>query len=578
MAEEFQTQIVREAPEIEAYKLGLLQQAQSLYGTPMSLPAVEAAGLAPGQEQAAALARSGIGAYQPFLEAGSQGITAGQGLTQQGAQLAGGINVSPAFAQAQSAQQAGLQAAGGVGQAANIAGGFLQANLAPSQQALGQAAGLTGQMVTQGTPAQQQALSSIGQGQQAFGQMAGGVGSQIAGQNIIGQGLGLIDPMLATGVGAQQQGMGAVQQGIAGLQQATQAYDPNQAAAFMNPYQQMVTQNAVEEMRRQGQIAAQQTAAQAVRSGAFGGTREGVQRAEQERNLQDLMSQRVFQDYAANFGQAQNAAMTAAEQQQQRQMAAAQGTAAAGSALGGLGAQAANIFGQAGQQLTQAGTATGALGAQAANIYGQMGQGLTQSGQAQSGIGATLANIYGQAGQQMSNLGNIYGQQGLSQAQLGQAGASTMGGLAGQQAQLYGGLGQGIGALGAQQAGVDLSRAQSLGQFGTNLGALGVQQAALGQAQSQLRGADVNMLAGVGALEQAAAQAQLDASRATRLQETMAPYQQLGFISDIYKGAPTSQMALTSSTAPTASPFQSALGTVVGGVTTAAAASRAGLF
>jgi hypothetical protein len=478
MAEEFQTQIVREAPEIEAYKLGLLKQAQALYGKPMNLPAVEAAGLAPGQEQAAALARSGIGAYQPFLEAGSQGITAGQGITQQGAQLAGGINVSPAFAQAQSAQQAGLQAAGGVGQAANIAGGFLQADLAPSQQALGQAAGLTGQM--------------------------------------------------AQGIGAQQQGMGAVQQGIAGLQQATQAYDPNQAAAFMNPYQQQVTQNALQEMRRQGQIAAQQTAAQAVRSGAFGGSREGVQRAEQERNLQDLMSQRVFQDYAANFGQAQNAAMTAAEQQQQRQMAAAQGTAAAGSALGGLG--------------------------------------------------ANVANIYGQMGQQMGNIGSIYGQQGLAQAQLGQAGASTMGGLAGQQAQLYGGLGQGIGALGAQQAGVDLSRAQSLGQFGTNLGALGVQQAALGQAQSQLRGTDVNMLAGVGALEQAAAQAQLDASRATRLQKTMAPYQQLGFISDIYKGAPTSQMALTSSTAPTASPFQSALGTVVGGVTTAAAASRAGLF
>jgi hypothetical protein len=86
------------------------------------------------------------------------------------------------------------------------------------------------------------------------------------------------------------------------------------------------------------------------------------------------------------------------------------------------------------------------------------------------------------------------------------------------------------------------------------------------------------MLSGVGALEQAAAQAKLDASRATQLQETMAPYQQLGFVSDIYKGAPSSQMSLTSSTAPTASPFQSALGTVVGGVTTAAAASRAGLF
>jgi len=411
MAEEFQTQIVREAPEIEAYKLGLLKQAQDLYGRPMNLPAVEAAGLAPGQEQAAALARSGIGAFQPFLEAGSQGITAGQGLAQQGAQLAGGINVAPAFTQAQ-----------GI---------------------MGRAAGLSEGAVTAGVPGQVGALGTVGQG-------------------------------------------------IAGLQSATGGYDPSMTERFMNPYQQQVTQNALEEMRRQGDIAAQQTAAQAVRSGAFGGTREGVQRAEQERNLQDLMSQRAFQDYAANFGQAQTAGMTAFEQERQRALAAAQG--------------------------------------------------LTQAGATESGISRALADIYSTAG--------------------GQTAA----------------IGQGIGALGAQQAGVDLGRAQALGQFGTNLGALGVQQAALGQAQSQLTGADVNLLSGVGALEQAAAQQQLDASRATRLQETMAPYQQLGFISDIYKGAPTSQMALTSSTAPTASPFQSALGTVVGGVTTAAAASRAGLF
>lgn len=479
MAEELQTQIVREAPEIEAYKLGLLKQAQALYGTPMNLPAVQAAGLAPGQEQAAALARQGIGAWQPYLSQGATTVGQGQALGQTAASALGGINVAPAFNQAQNAQLAGMTAAGGVGQAANIAANYLQADLTPAQQQLQQASTL-------------------------------------------------VSPMVAEGVAAQRAGTQAVQQGIAGLAQATQAYNPYQAAAFMNPYQQQVTQQALQEMRRQGDIAAQQTAAQAVRSGAFGGTREGVQRAEQERNLQDLMSQRAFQDYAANYAQAQQAAMTAAEQQQQRQLAAAQGTTAAGTALGGLGAQA--------------------------------------------------AGIYGQAGQQLANLGNIYGQQGLAQAQLGQAGATTMGGLAGQQAQLYGTLGQGIGGLAAQQAGIDLNRAAAYGQLATGMGSLGVQQAALGQAQQQLTGADVGLLSGIGALEQAAAQAKLDAARATQLQQTMAPYQQLGFVSDIYKGAPSSQMSLTSSTAPSASPFQSALGTVVGGVTTAAAASKAGLF
>lgn len=674
----YQGQIVREAPEIEAYKLGLLKEAQGLYGQPMNLPAVEAAGLSQGQQQAADLARQGIGAYQPYLEAGSAGITQGQNVASQGASVLSGINTAPQFNAAQNATLAGITAAGGVGQAANIAGNYLQANLAPSQNMLGQAANLSNQMVTQGAPAQQAALGSIGQGQAAFGQMAGGaaaqgtgrsmvgqgaqranemvgagmaginqgqqtigqgaavagqianagLGAQQTGQGYVAQGADMAGQMVGAGIGAQQQGLSAVQQGIAGLQQATRAYDPYQAQAFMNPYQEQVTQKALEQMRRQGDIANQGLAAQAVRAGAFGGTREGVQRAEQERNLQDVMSQRIFQDMAANYGQAQTAAMTAAEQQQQRQLAASQGITSAGTALGSLGTNAANIYGQAGQQLTQAGTAAGALGANAANIlsqeaqalgslgtqqgalgtqaaniygqsgqqltqagqavgalganeaniYGQMGQGLTQAGQAQSAVGTNLANIYGQAGQQLGNIGTTLGQQGISQAQLGQSGASTMGSLAGQQAQLYGTLGQGIGSLANQQAGIELQKGASLGSIGTNIGSMGVQQAALGQAAQQLNAGDVNLLSGIGSIEQQNAQAQLDAQRATQLQETMAPYQQLAFVSDIYKGAPSSQMSLTSSSAPSASPLQSAIGTGVGAVATAAGASKAGLF
>lgn len=475
----YQGQIVREAPEVEAYKLGLLKEAQSLYGQPMTLPAVEAAGLSQGQLQAANLARQGIGNFQPYIEAGSQAITQGQNLSQRGANILGGINVAPQFNAAQNATLAGITAAGGVGQAANIAGNYLQANLDPSQA-------------------------------------------------MLRQGASFVDPMVATGISGQNQGAQAVQQGIAGLAAATRAYDPYQAQAFMNPYQEQVTQRALQEMRRQGAMANQQLASQAVRAGAFGGTREGVQRAEQERNLQDLMSQRVFQDYAQNFGQAQAAAMTAAEQQQQRQLAAAQGRTQAGQVLGALGTQA--------------------------------------------------ANIYGQAGQQLSNVGSILGQQNIAQTQLGQQGASTMGALAGQQAQLYGTLGQGIGSLANQQAGIDLQRGASLGSIGTNIGAMGVQQGALGQAAQQLQAADVGLLSNIGAMEQQNAQAQLDAMRATQLQETMAPYQQLAFVSDIYKGAPSSQMSLTSASAPSASPLQSAIGTAVGAVSTAAGAQRAGLF
>jgi hypothetical protein len=380
MAEEISTQIVREAPEIEAYKLGLLQKAQGLYGTPLNLPAVEAAQLSATQGQAATLAGQGIGQWKPYMAAGTAGVTQGQQLASQGAGIVGGMNVAPQFQQAQTEAQQ-----------------YEQANLAPSQ-------------------------------------------------------------------------------GILGLSMA--GYNPATTQQFMNPYQTQVTEKALGEMRRQGDIAAQGTAAQAVRAGAFGGTREGVQRAEQERNLQDLMSQRTFQDYAANYNQAQAAGMTTFEQERQRQLAA----------------------------------------------------------------------------------GTTIGQQQLAQAQLGQAGAGL------------------IGSLAAQEAGIGTQRASTLGQLGSSMGAMGVQQAALGQAGQQLNAADVSLLSGIGALEQQNAQAQLDASRATRLQEAMTPYQQLAFVSDIYKGAPSSQMTLTSASAPSASPLQSALGTVVGGVTTAAAASKAGLF
>ena len=74
------------------------------------------------------------------------------------------------------------------------------------------------------------------------------------------------------------------------------------------------------------------------------------------------------------------------------------------------------------------------------------------------------------------------------------------------------------------------------------------------------------------------AQAQLDAIRATQTQEAMLPYQQLGFVSDIYRGAPTTQMALTSQTAPSASPLQTALGLGIAGLGAASGAQRAGLF
>ena len=145
---------------------------------------------------------------------------------------------------------------------------------------------------------------------------------------------------------AQQRAFQMAQQGIGGYMpylqaaeaatgqaqniatQAGQMFQPGAAQAFMDPYQQNVTQDALAEIRRQGDIALQSQAAQALKAGAFGGAREGVVRAETERGIQDIMSRRIFEDLSRNYQQALASSQAAgAGQLQQAGM------------LGGLGKQ-----------------------------------------------------------------------------------------------------------------------------------------------------------------------------------------------------------------------------------------------
>ena len=79
-------------------------------------------------------------------------------------------------------------------------------------------------------------------------------------------------------------------------------------------------------------------------------------------------------------------------------------------------------------------------------------------------------------------------------------------------------------------------------------------------------------------LQQAFDQQEIDAKRATELQKIYAPYQQAGFLSDIYKGAPSSQMLTSAASQPSASPFQQAVGIGLGAISTAAGAKKANLF
>ena len=201
-----------------------------------------------------------------------------------------------------------------------------------------------------------------------------------------GQGIGQFMPFLQTGADTLGTGLATLQERAAmapelftqAQQQAlgtTQAYDPTSAAAFMDPYQEAVTQDALAEMRRQADIQRNQLAAQAVGAGAFGGSRQGIMEAELGRNLADIQSRRIFEDLSRNFNQAQNAAQTAFENQQRRQQGVAQ-------LLGGLGSTTA-------QEAARLGGGIANIGATQANLAGT-GQGLIgQQAQLFSQLGAT---------------------------------------------------------------------------------------------------------------------------------------------------------------------------------------------
>ena len=100
------------------------------------------------------------------------------------------------------------------------------------------------------------------------------------------------------------------------LTQAQQYSGPQAFQQFMSPYQQQVIDTTLTEFDQQRQRALAQQQAQAVAGGAFGGAREGVQRAEYgAQTLQDraaLQAQLLQQ----GFGQAQQQAAQAFQQQQ----------------------------------------------------------------------------------------------------------------------------------------------------------------------------------------------------------------------------------------------------------------------
>lgn len=187
---------------------------------------------------------------------------------------------------------------------------------------------------------------------------------------------------------AQQQAISAAMGGIGGyqpfLQQAGEAItgaigqaqsaamDPTSYQSFMDPYLEDVVQQQYADIARQGDIQRNQAAAQAVGSGAFGGSRQAVMEGEIGRNVLEQQARTGSQLRTAGFAQAQDLAQRAAQQR----LAGAQLAGALGQGIAGIGG------------LQQQ------LGTQDINTL--LGIGGLQQQQAQSGLNIAQQNLLAQ--------------------------------------------------------------------------------------------------------------------------------------------------------------------------------------
>ncbi len=290
---------------------------------------------------------------------------------------------------------------------------------------------------------------------------------------------------------------------------------PGTASQYMNPYMQNVVDIQQREAQRQADIAGTQRAGQAVRSGAFGGSRAGLMEAEAARNLatqkgdiQATGQQAAFQNAQQQFNAEQNARLQA--------QLANQG---AGLTVGqqNLGAQLGIQQLGAGQNL-QAQLANQGMGFNVGqqNLASRLQTQGLGSGQ---NLQAQLANQQqGMNAQQMREQSRQFGAgQGMNAAQL-----KAQYGLAGQQAgEQSRQFGAGYGMQGLQTG------LQAAGQLGQ-----------LGQTQYGQQVGNINLQNQLGAQQQAQQQAILNQQIQNYAMAQQYPQQQLAFMSNMLRGLP----------------------------------------
>ena len=225
-----QTQYVREAPEIEARKLGLMDTASQLAQTGLTIPTQQVAGFEPTQTQAFQRQQAGLGTFEPFLGAAAQmsAQTTGaydpqsyqQFLNPYQDYVTQGIEDQFAKMQNQAAAR-GVQT-GAFGGARE---GIQSAELGAQQ------AQTVGQSLAQGYgAAQQQAMGSFQDQQrrlQQAAQFSAGLGQQLQQQQAAD-----VTGLLQTGTMQQQRAQ--MEEDAKFKQQMAQLYEPYQRTGFVS--------------------------------------------------------------------------------------------------------------------------------------------------------------------------------------------------------------------------------------------------------------------------------------------------------------------------------------------------------
>ena len=179
-------------------------------------------------------------------------------------------------------------------------------------------------------------------------------------------------------------------------------FDPSSVSDFMNPYQEQVMDAALAKIDRSGAKQRQAGSAAAIRQGAFGGSRSGVQAAETERAIAEQKQNTIAGLMSQGYDKAMTGAQSAFENASKRGIAGGQQLGSIGSTQ--LGTESKGFEDEKKRSL-ETGRLTGGLGAS----VGQMGGYQGDIGKAYGNLANTSANIGGTyAGMAPSDLGFMY--------------------------------------------------------------------------------------------------------------------------------------------------------------------------